>query len=341
VLASGAHVSINAVEYVLDEDQEPHYVHRYESLFSQSTAIAGEIAKNQLRPEKLLWSMTDWSGGEGSPIYYPQDPNAYDVGSLVNVTNAGIVTTRPRRRVTSVARSGSTATTGQRPAGGTTWDKAVILWGDNGLFSKDAIGWTAGTGGTGYASSVSLYDADSDGRYLITGITQDSIAGNIVYSVDGSPATPTYADVFSGTTLLNAPFVTEVLDGVWYAWGIDNAASDVLALVKFAALSVASGGTLIFNSGITPTGVWGGDYWTDMEAAEGNLFMSFGTPAGSIVFTSEADVGRTYYTSEPGFCIKKLIYKAGVLFCLGAQVSSGKQFASVWAIPLQTASPIR
>jgi hypothetical protein len=300
MLPSGGHVSIGGVEYSL-ADQERPYIHRYESLFSQSTAIAGEIAKNQLRPEKLLWSLTDFSGGEGSPIYYPQDSTAYDIGSGVNVTTAGLVTTRPRRRVTSVARSGSTATVAQRPAGGAVWDKAVIFWGDNGLFSRDAIGWTAGTGSSSYAT-VNLFDADSDGRYMIAGVVLEGATGNVLLSVDGTTSPPTYADIFTGSTILDAPFVTEVLDGVWYAWGIDSAATPTgaLCLIKGAALSTTSTGTLIFNTSIAPQGGWGSTYWTDIETAEGKLFMSLATPSGTTIYTSETDVGRTFYTSEPG-----------------------------------------
>ncbi len=337
MLASGAHVSIGGVEYMLVE-AEGAYVHRYESLFSQSTAIAGEIAKNQLRPEKLLWSLTDFSGGEGSPIYYPQDPTSYDIASLANVSNAGLLTSRPQRYVTSVVRSGSTATVGQRPAGGSTWDKSIIFWGDNGLFSRDALGWSAGVGSASLAVAAA-FGCNSDGRYMITGLLRDP-TGNILISVDGAAATPSYADIFSGTTLLDAPFVTEVLDGVWYAWGIDAAASSVLALIKGGALSAANAGTLIYNSGLIPQGTWGSAYWTDMEAGQGKLFFSFATPSGSVVYVSESDVGRTFFTSEPGFVIKKLVYKLGVLFLLGAQVSAGKQFACIYAIPLSTESPI-
>jgi hypothetical protein len=325
------------VEYVLAEQERP-YIHRYESLFSQSTAIAGEIAKNQLRPEKLLWSLTDFSGGEGSPIYYPQDSTAYDIGTGVNVSNAGLLTTRTRRRVTSVARSGSSANTSNRPAGASTWDKTIIFWGDNGLFSRDALGWTAGTGSS-TLSGANVFGCNTDGRFMIPGILSTSVADALI-SVDGAPATPTYGDIFSGSTILDPPFVTEVLDGVWYAWGIDAAASSALALIKGGALSAANAGTLIYNSALIPQGAWGSEYWTDIEAGQGQLFMSFGTPSGSVVYTSQADVGRTFYTSEPGFCIKKLVYKLGVLFLIGAQVSAGKQFACIYAIPLQTESPI-
>jgi hypothetical protein len=225
-----------------------------------------------------------------------------------------------------------------RPAGGSTWDKAVIAWGDNGLFSRDALGWTAGTGNTSM-SGANFFGANSDGRYLITGVTVDGASSaDVMLSIDGAPSTPTYADVFTGTTLLASPYVTEILDGVWYAWGLSNAGA--LTLVKGAALSASSAGTLIYNSTLIPQGAWGSGYWTDIEAAEGQLFMSFGTPSGSRVYTCEADVGREFYVSEPGFCIKKLVYKLGVLFCIGAQVSAGKRFAAVIAIPLTTQSPI-
>ena len=336
-LASGADVSIDGVEYWLDHTNGPGIAHRYESLFAQATAIAGETAKQQLRPEKMLWSWTDWSGGEGYPIYHPEDPTGYDIGSLVNVTNPGLLTTRPRRYRTAVARSGSNATTGARPAVGTTWDKAIIQWSDNGVFSRDAIGWTAAAGTTNTAS-YHYFDADSDGRYMISGVLVEGATTDIVPAVDG--VTPAYGDLFTGTTLIDPPFVTEIINGNWYAWGIDSAASGVLALIKGAALSTTSIGTLIYNSGIVPSGTWGGAYWTDMEAAETALYMSFGTPAGSLIFESVADVAAPFWTGPPGFVIKKLIYQQGVLFCVGARVSAGKMFATIYAIPLATRSPI-
>lgn len=346
-LASGADVSIGGVEYNLAPQdftvslsfRRHPYVHRFSSLFSNSTAIAGEIAKQQLRPEKMLWSLTDFSGGEGSPIYYPQNPTSYDIGSLANISNAGLLTSRTRRRVTSVARSGGISTTAMRPAGGSTWDKAVIAWGDNGLFSTTGLSWTAGTQPS---PETHFFGGNSDGRYMVFGTLAESTS-NVVLAVDGSLAIPTYADLFTGTTAINSPFVTEVLDGVWYSWGLDGAATPAnsLALLKGAGLSASTGSpSLIFSSGLVPSGTWGTDFWTDLEAGQGKLFFSFATPAGSIVYVSESDVGRTFFTSEPGFVIKKLVYKLGVLFLLGAQVSAGKQFASVYAIPLSTESPI-
>jgi hypothetical protein len=324
VLPSGADVQIGEHEYVLARQEQGHYVHRFESLFANATAIAGEVAAQQLRPEKLLWSWTDWSGGEGARIYYPQDPTTYDVGSLINGTERGALTTRARRRRSSVARAGSAADTSSRPAGGSAWNKALIAWENEIIYSRDAAAWASVANLTS-GSGSSYYGANTDGRYLIVGKTVEGTA-NIVDSIDGSVDTPTVADIF------------EVLDGNVYSWGLN--ASGALNLVKLAGANTTSGGTSIYPAQITPTGAFGTDYWIDMEQAESSLFMSLGTPSGSLIFTSEADVGRIYTTFQNGFCVKKLVYHEGVVFCLGARFAAGKKFAEIVGLPLQTGNRI-
>jgi hypothetical protein len=336
VLPSGADVQIGDHEYVLARQEQGHYVHRFESLFANATAIAGEVAAQQLRPEKLLWSWTDWSGGEGARIYYPQDPTTYDVGSLINGTERGALTTRATRRWSSVARSGSNADTSSRPAGGSAWNKAMIAWEDNVIYSRDAASWAA-TAGITSGSGSQYYGANTDGRYLVVGkIVEGTV--NLVDSIDGAVSTPTVADIFSGTTAINAPYVPEILDGNVYTWGLN--ASSALALVKLAGANAASAGTAIYASQVTPTGSFGTDYWIDIEQAEANLFMSLGTPSGSLIFTCENDVGRIYTSFQNGFCVKKLIYHEGVVFCLGARFASGKKFAEIVGLPLQTGNRI-
>src|SRR3989304_5200553 len=143
MLASSAHVSIGGVEYVLAIDEDPHYYHRFESLFAPTSAIAGEIAKEQIRPEKLLWAITDWSGGEGALIFYPQDPTSYDIGSPLQPTTRGERTPRPARDRDLVARTGANATTEQRPAGTAAHANAFIAWEDNIITSTDTLAWTS------------------------------------------------------------------------------------------------------------------------------------------------------------------------------------------------------
>lgn len=331
-------MEIGGVPYVLDHNKPQPYDHYFESLFSQSTAIAGEIAKQQLRPEKLLWYLTDFSGGEGYRIYYPTEPTRYDQSSLMNVLERGILTTRTRRRRSSVARAGSSATVALRPAGGSAWDKAMVAWGDNVIYATDALTWTAATHGLS-TTSYDFFDSDTDGRHLVLGDTAEGGTANIIVSLDGSATPPTGTDLFTGTTASNPPTVTEVMEGVLYAWTVQDDGS--LALLKGTGLGTGSTlSTVVYDSNVIPSGTWGTDYWTDIEAAETALYMSIGTPGGSVVFSSTQDIGRAFWTSPPGFTIKKLIYHEGVLFCMGAQTAAGKRFAALWAIPLSTRAPI-
>lgn len=337
-IKGGAHVQIGAYEYMLDRSKPEPYNHRFESLFSQTTAIAGEIAKQQLRPEKMLWYMTDWSGGEGFKIYYPQEPTRYDVASLMNVTQRGILTTRARRYRFSVARNSTVTTTVRRPAGGSAWNKALIFWGDNLIYSKSATGWTAKIGGANLGLAHDFFDCDTDGRYLVTGVVADSsTAASFLPSSDGSLAAPTVSDINSSTNM-DVSTVAEILEGVVYCWALNVS---TLQLRKGVGAGTANAfSTLVYNSGIVPAGNWGTDYWTDIESAENALYMSFGTPSSSVVLESRQDIGRPFWTGPPGFTIKKLMYHAGVLFCIGSQAAAGKKFAAMWAIPLSTRAPI-
>ena len=283
-ISGGAHVSIGDVPYMLDKSKPQPYKHGFESLFAQSTAIAGEVAKQQLRPEKMLWYITDWSGGEGFRIYYPQQPARYDKGSLMNVTQRGIITTRTRRYRTALARAGSAATTATRPAGGSAWNKAMVFWGDNLIYASDARGWVAST--SSIPATYEFFDCDSDGRYLIAGvISEGSGTANMVPSADGSLITPTVTNIYSGTTASNPPTVNEVLEGSWYAWTLGS--TGILTLRKGAGPGTANTlATTIYASGFVPTGFWGKDFWTDIETADNALYMSLGTPNGSVVFES-------------------------------------------------------
>lgn len=74
------HVEINGVKYRLAEGAEgQHYDLAAESLRPpNAVTVQGENSqKFQVRPDVLLWSLTDWSGGEGQIKYNPQHPNRW------------------------------------------------------------------------------------------------------------------------------------------------------------------------------------------------------------------------------------------------------------------------
>lgn len=74
------HVELNGVKYRLAEDAEgQHYVLGGETLRPPNAlTVQGETGqKFQVRPDILIWSLTDWSGGEGQWKFDLQNPNRW------------------------------------------------------------------------------------------------------------------------------------------------------------------------------------------------------------------------------------------------------------------------
>lgn len=74
------HVEINGVGYSLAEDAEgEHYSHTAEPLRPpNAVTVQGESRqKFQMRPDTLLWSLTDWSGGAGQIKFDQGNPNRW------------------------------------------------------------------------------------------------------------------------------------------------------------------------------------------------------------------------------------------------------------------------
>ncbi len=71
------HVKINGIWYSLAESAEGvHYDLGLEPLRVPNAAVVqGTSGTFQLRPDQLLWTITDWSGGEGQLKWNPSEPN--------------------------------------------------------------------------------------------------------------------------------------------------------------------------------------------------------------------------------------------------------------------------
>ena len=344
-LASGAEYSIAGLEYRALErggDDEPHTAHDLDTLFANTQAIAGEIAKDQLHPDRILWSLTDFIGGEGATIYYPQNPTQYDQASLMNVTKRGQLTTRTERRRSNVARAAASTITSnaRRVAGASAYTHAVIGWEQNIVVSTDAITWTNTTDTTPQLLDSDIADAISDGTNVA--FTAFTLGGSAtadaipVVSVDAS--TTTWADANTGT-LPDIPIVGTVLDGVPYTFGLD---STLKVFKKAAVMDTAAdwAATIIYNTGIAPVGTWGTDYWTSAVAGETAIYVSYSTKSHSFVWEIQNDVGRPFFTGDPGFSVKKLLFKRGILFLVGNNAGAGSNFARLEAIPIQTGTSV-
>lgn len=338
-LASGAHVSIGGIELMLarDDNGRLQYDETFESLFAPTQAIAGEIAASQIRPEKLLWSITDWSGGEGARIYHPQDPTTYNWGTNLNATVKGQLTTRPRRYRT--VSGGGSATNDMRPVGLSANWHAVVAWEDLVMSSPDVRNWVFVQDTSPSMAGKQYADAITDGvnaAFLVTSGTGDSIP-----VVEADTSILTWADMNSGTNI-DGPMVGCVVDGLPYVFGIRASDGELVIARSASQMDVAQAwaSTVVYTTNIVPSGTWGLDYWTSAVSAESASYYSFATGAQSFIWEVRSDVGRPYWTAPRGFIAKKLVYHQGILFVLGNQMAAGMQFGSIWAIPVATRSPI-
>lgn len=77
MIDSEFHVQINGVKYRLAEDGEgEHYVQQSVPLRAPNTQLVqGKSGEFNVRSDLLLWSWSDWSGGEGQLVFDPQNPN--------------------------------------------------------------------------------------------------------------------------------------------------------------------------------------------------------------------------------------------------------------------------
>ncbi len=81
MIDSQHHVEINGVKYRLFESGEgSNYVRSVEPLRPPNAVVVQGAARQdlfQMRQDVLLWSLTDWSGGEGQYKYDPSAPNRH------------------------------------------------------------------------------------------------------------------------------------------------------------------------------------------------------------------------------------------------------------------------
>ncbi len=86
MIDSKFHVELNGKKYTLAEDAEgAHYTRNREPLRAPTNGfVLGDTTRFNLRPDISEWSLTDWSGGEGSMVFDPENPNTYKVGYNIN-----------------------------------------------------------------------------------------------------------------------------------------------------------------------------------------------------------------------------------------------------------------
>ncbi len=319
----------------------PHYNHILASVFSSRQGIlTGEVNKETLRPERLVWGFSDWSGGENNRTWDERDPTVYDFAYGMNPRIRGEITGRPNRTRTSLATNDVTV----RPAMAVGNSAAWIGQGNRVSFTTDGTTWTQyttlQTGLDAAVAGAKITAVAGDGEnFYYAGWASTAAGTRVLMSATTTAAGTTVVSSSTGV----APFAgLATLNGRLYAWtGRKLFELDVFQTFPLGANFRRKVG----DSGVDPasTNVFGTTWWANCVAAESSIFCFYSQDGQSTVYEFAVDGGFGPLWSAPfGFTIKSMRYVNGVLYFGGHEGgdSNAKGRGMMWAMPLDTRRPV-
>lgn len=353
MLAGKTHVKIGTYEYHLAEDIEGHYLHRFDpDIPNEGPYIPGEGA-NKIAPSKagrLLWSMTDWSGGEGARVWDPQEPDVYNWSNAGNPRIPGQFTGRAVRALDSTSLTANDQS--KRPflaiadnslwyAGGRRIGYATDPTGSWTVVNSSAVAGSDYTGFESLNTSYYITAVCGTGKYLYyAGWNSDNSGERVLLRRDATNAA--VADTVWSETTSAPPFAgLAEANGNIYAWtGRRLYELNVSESVPLAAKHRRK----VFDSGveIASTKVFANTWWADAVAAENSVFFFYATNGISDVYMYR-NGPRHVWRAPLGFTIKTITYQNGVVFLTGhfsAGTSTKDGWGAVYAIPTDTLQPM-
>jgi hypothetical protein len=341
MLASGAHVKIGNYEFLLDEGIPEHYTHRLEAILPQLTPIAGEGSPQRYDPQygRIFWSWTDWSGGEGNRIYYPEEPTKYDYSNTLNPRIRGQLTTRPARSRTTL----NVPRLKKRPQMA-VGDKALWIGASEKLWYTDDGGasWTSKASGL-VGSGLDITAMVGDDRYLYYTAWSTVDDTRVVKRVSRSGS---QEDVEESVTDRAAFTGMAIMNGRLYLWtGRKLFEWDIFESMPLDPDKKRK----VFDTGVDPDSAnpFSSSWWADCVSAENSVFFFYSSDAVSNLYEFKAAAGlsgvaRPVWRAPYGFTIKAIAYQNGVVYCTG-HWSGDENYAghgAIYAYPLDTRRPV-
>lgn len=368
-----AHVKIGSYEFQLDESvdgiYQTHYLYE-ETQSPVSQGVLGDTGKvDEDADERLLWRMSDWSGGEGARYWNPADPTVYDYseessntyvtqGDGANVRIAGQVTGRPNR-----ARHTKTVTDAKKQpflthADGNAWvlcSKEIFI-NDFDTGSSDA--WTAVTTNNTSGHSITAAGATQDWAIWCTA---DSDSSALMAANAGKSGAAVISDSASAFGTGGVPLRNKLVfyNGRMYGWtgrklweiDIFDALSGSGASGSVSTLTKNGnpGYRKVYDTGTNEMvdGHYGGnsnDSWfCDMVSSETAVYFMTAMRGMSYVYEFKAGVGKPIWNLPIGFTAKSLTINNGVLFAWGqwgGEASTTHKGGAGYAMPLATRQPV-
>lgn len=334
-LASGADIRLGLpdgdCEFYLARDVANHYVHTYNPLFAQRLDISGTPGQQNLRPELLMWSYTDWSGGEGEKFYNPSRPNVYFKG-VANGRSPGELTSPPDRNFGTHSTAAApnalffTAASGSLFMG--TGNEPTAAGANHFFASTDGTTWTSKD--LGFTTGDVLTALASDGVYVYA-VKDDGSNWQIRrYDPDADTSAAFSVLVSSTNQILGMAFLQIAAGGRLYTWN----GRILREYDTTASLTVTP--SQVYTSGVdkVPNAARG-----DVIAAENSVVFFYSAEGRSYLTEyglASGGAARPLWTPPKGFVIKKIAYQLGLVLCYGDY--NGKD--ALFAVPINRSTPI-
>jgi hypothetical protein len=357
--ASGAHVKIGTYEFWLEEDLPGHYVYE-ETTEHIPTDIAGGEGKIDVdQDERLLWRMSDWSGGEGARYYSPGDPTVYSYseeasnthntqGQGANVRRRGQLTGRPDRGRDTITVTDFKKQAFAAVADGVAWVACSKEIAYNDYSTGVAKTWTTQTSGVPSGHSITAVGGSEDWLFYATA---DSDSRSIWCANTGSTGDDIVAD--TAFTASDNPWRGRMVmyNGRLYGWtGRKLWEFDVFDGISGTTRTVLTknanpGYRKVYDTGSNEMtdGNYGGtgnsNWWVDMVASETAIYFMVGNRGQTRIYEFKAGIAKPIWFPPLGFTCKSLCVQNGVLFALGqwgGEVSTSHKGGSAYFMALNT-----
>lgn len=336
-------------KFLLEEANQSAFFRPYKhSLVPVRTGMGGNIAGmpsyegDVLRTgtvDRLLWTMTDWIGGEGFRQWNPQAPEVYDFGSG-NPRIRGQYTGRPKRTNVTIACDDRQ----QRPVLAVADGRLWLGGGKTLKYSADwGATWTDATGALNLGANfrITAMVGYHDGIYVAA---KDSLAGNHIIRRVVVTGGIIGTDILASET--GKPHVgLAILDGKIYAWTgrklFEGDLNATMPLVNPKSWRVVgdTGADIDYNNfGGTSPGSW----WGDIITSENGLFGFVGLEGRTWVYEWDGKTLQEIYQVPYGMTGKSFTVQNGVIYVAGhwsGESDASEGFGGEYALPLDSRVP--